>query len=152
LVAADLTYTRLKWRKDLKMSRREVKEEMKQSEGDPLVRARVRAAQKDRSRRRMLDRVPTATVVITNPTHYAIALAYERGVGGAPVVVAKGVDEVALRIRVLAGEANVPIVENAPLARSLYAEVEVDRMIPEAFYRAVAEVLHYVYSLDDKAA
>ncbi|WP_226578006.1 flagellar biosynthesis protein FlhB [Acuticoccus sediminis] len=152
LVAADLTWTRMKWRRDLRMTRREVKDELKQSEGDPILKARMRSAQKDRSRRRMLTAVPQSTVVIANPTHYAVALAYERAVGGAPKVVAKGVDAVALRIRELAEGAEVPVVENPPLARALYYAVEVDRFIPEDFYRAVAQVLYFVYSKDEEAA
>ena len=152
LVAADLTWTRLKWRKDLRMTRREVKDEIKQSEGDPILKARMRSMQKDRSRRRMLTSVPQATVVIANPTHYAVALAYHRSVGGAPKVVAKGVDAVALKIRSLAEGADVPVVENPPLARALYYAVEVDRFIPEDFYRAVAQVLYFIYAKDDAAA
>lgn len=152
LVAADLVYTRLKWRRDLRMTRREVKDELKQSEGDPILKARIRSAQKDRSRRRMLSSVPRSTVVITNPTHFAVALAYTRGEGGAPRLVAKGVDQVALRIREIAEEADVPVVEDPPLARALYHAVEVDRFIPEEFYRAVAEVLYYVYSREAEAA
>ncbi|UOM34310.1 flagellar biosynthesis protein FlhB [Acuticoccus sp. I52.16.1] len=152
LVAADLTWTRMKWRRDLKMTRREVKDELKQSEGDPILKARMRSAQKDRSRRRMLTAVPQSTVVIANPTHYAVALAYQRAAGGAPKVVAKGVDAVALKIRELAEGAEVPVVENPPLARALYYAVEVDRFIPEDFYRAVAQVLYYIYSKDGDAA
>lgn len=148
LVAADLVWTRYKWRKDLMMTQREVKEEFKQSEGDPITRARLRSAQKDRSRRRMVGRVSEATVVIANPTHYAVALHYERGVGGAPTVVAKGVDKVALKIRTVAEDSDVPVVEDPPLARALYAAVEVDRTIPEEFYRAVAHVLHFLYTQD----
>ncbi|WP_108662721.1 flagellar biosynthesis protein FlhB [Acuticoccus kandeliae] len=151
LVAADLVWTRFKWKRDLKMTRREVKDELKQSEGDPILRARIRSAQKDRSRRRMLTAVPKATVVIANPTHFAVALLYARGAGGAPRLVAKGADLVALRIREIADENGVPIVENPPLARALYHAVEVERHIPEEFYRAVAEVLYYVYARSDPA-
>lgn len=152
LVGADLVYTRLKWRRDLRMTRREMKDELKQSEGDPILKARIRSAQKDRSRRRMLTNVPQATVVITNPTHFAVALSYRRGEGGAPRVVAKGADRVALRIREIAEEADVPIVEDPPLARALYHAVETDRFVPEEFYRAVAQVLYYVYSRAEAAA
>ena len=152
LVAADLAYTRMKWRRDLKMTRKEVKDELKQSEGDPLLKARMRSAQKDRSRRRMLTNVPASTVVITNPTHFAVALAYTRGQGGAPRLTAKGLDKVALRIREIAEDADVPVVEDPPLARALYHAVEVDRAIPEEFYRAVAQVLYFVYSRDGEAA
>lgn len=151
LVAADLVWTRYKWRKDLRMTPREVKDELKQSEGDPIVRARMRSAQKDRSRRRMVSRVPDATVVIANPTHYSVALFYQRGTGGAPTVVAKGLDKVALKIREIAEEHEVPVVEDPPLARALYAAVEVDRTIPEEFYRAVAQVLHFIYTREEAA-
>ncbi|MCF3932475.1 flagellar biosynthesis protein FlhB [Acuticoccus sp. M5D2P5] len=149
LVATDLVWTRFKWRRDLKMTRREVKDELKQSEGDPILKARIRSAQKDRSRRRMLTAVPQATVVIANPTHFAVALAYERGAGGAPRLVAKGVDLVALKIREIATAAEIPVVDNPPLARALYYAVEVDRSIPEDFYRAVAEVLYFIYERND---
>lgn len=152
LVGADLAWTRFKWRRDLKMTPREVKDELKQAEGDPIVRARIRSAQKDRSRKRMVSRVPEATVVIANPTHYAVALRYVRGEGGAPTVVAKGTDKVALKIREIAEDSDVPVVEDAPLARALYAAVEVDRMIPEEFFRAIAQILHYVYERDGRAA
>lgn len=148
LVAADLVWTRLKWKRDLKMTRREIKDELKQSEGDPILKARMRSAQKDRARRRMLTAVPQATVVIANPTHFAVALAYHRGVGGAPRVVAKGVDLVAQRIREIAEGNAIPVVEDPPLARALYYTVDVDRFIPEDFYRAVAQVLYFVYSRD----
>lgn len=152
LVAGDLVWTRYKWRKDLKMSQREVRDELKQSEGDPIVRARIRSAQKDRSRRRMLTAVPQATVVIANPTHFAVALSYERGRGGAPLVIAKGVDQVALKIREIAGNHDVPVVEDPPLARALYHASDVDRFIPEEFYRAVAQVLYVIYSADARSA
>ena len=152
LVAADLVWTRVKWKRDLRMSRREIKDELKQSEGDPILKARMRSAQKDRARRRMLTSVPRATVVIANPTHFAVALSYERGAGGAPKVVAKGVDLVALKIREIASENSVPVVENPPLARALYYAVEVERFIPEDFYRAVAQVLYFIYSRDSDSA
>ncbi len=134
------------------MTRRELRDEFKNSEGDPIVKARIRSAQKDRSRRRMLTAVPRATVVIANPTHFAVALHYARGEGGAPKVVAKGVDLVALKIREIAEANDIPVVEDPPLARALYAAVEVDRTIPEDFYRAVAAVLHYVYQRAERAA
>ncbi|MEW5422237.1 flagellar biosynthesis protein FlhB [Amorphus sp. 3PC139-8] len=146
LVAADLVWSRFKWRADLRMTRQEVKEEMKQMEGDPFVKARLRSLAKDRARRRMLTAVPTATVIITNPTHYAIALRYRQEDGGAPLVVAKGADLVALKIREIATKHGIPIVEDKPLARSLYGAVEVDQWIPSEFYRAVARVIYYVYT------
>ena len=146
LVAADLVYTRLKWRRDLRMSRREVKDELKQSEGDPILKARIRSAQQGRARSRMLTNVPRATVIIANPTHFAVALFYERGGGGAPVVVAKGLDLVALRIRELAEQNEIPVIEDPPLARALYDAADVDEVIPEEFYKAVAQILYFVYT------
>lgn len=148
LVAADLVYTRMKWRRDLRMTRREVKDEMKQSEGDPILKARMRSAQQGRARRRMLTNVPQATVVIANPTHFSVALFYERGTGGAPTVLAKGVDLVALKIREIAEGKDIPIIEDPPLARALYAAAEVDQAIPEEFYKAVAQILYFLYSHD----
>jgi flagellar biosynthetic protein FlhB len=146
LVGADLVWVRFRWRSDLRMSRREIKEEMKQIEGDPLVKARRRSLALDRSRRRMIAAVPRATVVIANPTHYSIALRYVREEGGAPVVVAKGQDLIALKIREIAETHAIPIIEDKVLARSMYESVEVDRMIPPQFYRAVAEVIHYLHA------
>lgn len=146
LVAADLVWAHLKWRIDLRMTRQEIKDEMKQSEGDPLVKARLRSLARDRARRRMMSAVPRATVVIANPTHFAVALRYERAEGGAPIVVAKGIDLVALRIREIAATHNIPVVEDRPLARALYDAVEVDQWIPPEFYKAVAKVLYYLYA------
>jgi flagellar biosynthetic protein FlhB len=146
MVVGDILWSRYKWRVDLRMTRQEVKDEMKQSEGDPLVKSRLRSLARDRARRRMIAAVPKATVVIANPTHYAVALKYDRSKGGAPLVVAKGVDLVALRIREIASRHSVPIVEDRPLARALYEAVEVDHWIPPEFYRAVAKILHFLYS------
>ncbi|GAB5375479.1 MAG: flagellar biosynthesis protein FlhB [Acuticoccus sp.] len=151
LVAADLVYTRVKWRRDLRMSRREVKDELKQSEGDPILKARIRSAQQGRARRRMLTNVPQATVVIANPTHYSVALFYQRGTGGAPTVLAKGLDLVALKIREVAEQNRIPVVEDPPLARALYAAAEVDQAIPEEFYKAVAQILYFIYSHENAA-
>ncbi|WP_112664662.1 flagellar biosynthesis protein FlhB [Microvirga flavescens] len=144
LVAGDLIWSRVRWQRDLRMSRQEIKDEFKQMEGDPLVKARLRSLAQDRSRKRMLAAVPRATVVIANPTHYAIALRYEREETSAPLVIAKGVDLVALRIREAAERHGVPVVEDKALARSMYDSVEVDRMIPPDFYRAVAQILFFV--------
>jgi flagellar biosynthetic protein FlhB len=152
LVAADLVWSRLRWRSDLRMTRQELKDEMKQAEGDPLVKARLRSLARDRARRRMITAVPRATMVIANPTHYAIALKYDRQEGGAPLVIAKGVDLVALRIREIAAKHDIPIIEDKPLARAMYDAVEVDQWIPPEFYRAVAKILHYLYSRDRHAA
>jgi flagellar biosynthesis protein FlhB len=146
LVAGDLLWARLRWRSDLRMTRQELKDEMKEMEGDPLVKGRLRSLQRDRARRRMIAAVPRATVVIANPTHYAVALRYERNEGAAPLVVAKGTDLIALRIREIATRHGVPIVEDKPLARALYDAVEVDKWIPPEFYRAVARILYVLYS------
>jgi flagellar biosynthetic protein FlhB len=146
LVAADLVWAHFKWRVDLRMTRQEVKDEMKQTEGDPLVKSRLRSLARDRARRRMMSAVPKASVIIANPTHYAVALRYNRAEGGAPLVVAKGADLVALRIREIAAKHGVPIVEDKPLARALYDSVEVDKWIPPEFYKAVARILYYLYS------
>ena len=130
----------------LRMSRQELRDEHKESEGNPHVRARIRRLRQQRARRRMLDAVPTAAVVVTNPTHYAVALAYARGSAAAPRVVAKGMDEVAQRIRDAARQAGVPLVANPPLARALH-EVELDGEIPRELYQAVAELIAYVWRL-----
>jgi flagellar biosynthetic protein FlhB len=130
-----------------RMSKQEVKDEFRQTDGDPAVKARIRRVRLERARRRMMAAVPEATVVITNPTHYAIALKYESGKMAAPICVAKGMDALALRIRAVAEEAEVPIVENPPLARALYASVELDEVVPPEHYKAVAQVIGYVMRL-----
>ncbi len=127
-----------------RMTREEVKEEFKQSDGDPFVKAQQRNIRMQRSRQRMMASVPNATVVIMNPTHYAVALSYEEGAAGAPTCVAKGVDNIALKIRAVAEEAGVPVVEDPPLARALYAAVDIDEQIPIAQYEAVAKVIGFV--------
>ncbi|MGJ0509976.1 MAG: EscU/YscU/HrcU family type III secretion system export apparatus switch protein [Methylocystis sp.] len=147
LSLGDFLWTRFKWRRDLRMSRQELKEEFKQSEGDPFVKARMRSLAQDRARRRMIASVPKASFVIANPTHYAIALRYVREEGGAPMVVAKGKDLVALRIREIAERNGVPVIERKELARAMYEFVEVDKMIPQDFYRPVAELIHYLEGL-----
>jgi flagellar biosynthetic protein FlhB len=131
----------------MRMSKHEVKEEHKQAEGDPHVKARIRSLRRERARQRMMAAVPKATVVVTNPTHYAVALSYEMEKMEAPKLVAKGADYVALRIREIAEEHEVPIVENPPLARALFASVELDQEIPIEHYKAVAEVIGYVMRL-----
>ncbi|APF38465.1 flagellar biosynthesis protein FlhB [Chelatococcus daeguensis] len=146
LVAADLVWARLRWHRELRMTRQEVKDEFKQAEGDPLIKSRMRSMALDQSRKRMMASVPMATVVITNPTHFAVALRYVREEGGAPLVVAKGQDLIALRIREIATQHDIPIIEDKPLARALYDAAEVDRMIPPEFFKAVAQVLYYVYT------
>jgi flagellar biosynthetic protein FlhB len=134
------------------MSRHEIKEEFRQNEGDPVIKAKVRQIRQERARKRMMAAVPEATVVITNPTHYAVALKYESGKTAAPVCVAKGVDALALRIRAVAEEHEVPVIENPPLARALYATVELDEAIPAEHYKAVAQVIGYVMRLNGTLA
>jgi flagellar biosynthetic protein FlhB len=134
------------WYERQKMSQQEIKEEFKQSEGDPHVKGRMRQLRQARMKKRMMAAVPKASVIITNPTHYSVALQYERGMA-APVCVAKGADNLAFKIREIAREHNVPIVENVPLARALYATVEIDEEIPVEHYQAVAEVIGYVMGL-----
>jgi flagellar biosynthesis protein FlhB len=143
----DYGVQRYQMMKQLRMSRQELKDEYKQTEGDPHIKARLRELRMQRSRKRMMTKVPDATVIITNPTHYAIALEYDTKKSGAPVVVAKGLDRIALKIRELATENNVPIVENRPLARAMYETAELDQEIPEEHFKAVAEIISYVYSL-----
>jgi flagellar biosynthetic protein FlhB len=151
LAGADIALTHFRHGKSLRMSRQDVKEEMRESEGDPHVKGRLKQLRFQRARRRMLAAVPKAAVVVTNPTHYAVALAYERGGAGAPRVVAKGVDEVAARIRALAREHGIPTVPNPPLARALW-QVELDAEIPAEHYQAVAEIIAYVWRLRARAA
>ncbi|MFZ4807706.1 MAG: flagellar biosynthesis protein FlhB [Hyphomicrobiaceae bacterium] len=146
LVTADVIWSRLHWLSELRMTKQEVKDEHKQLDGDPLIKARQRSLARQRSRQRMLAAVPRATFVITNPTHYAIAMRYVREESAAPVVVAKGQDLVALRIRAIAEEHNIPIVEDKPLARALYSKVRVDQAIPAEFYKAVASVVYFLMS------
>ncbi len=143
---ADFFFQYRQWFERQKMSLQEMKEEFKQSEGDPHVKGRIRQLRQARMKKRMMAAVPKASVVITNPTHYAVALSYERGMS-APVCVAKGVDTIALKIREIAGEHDVPIVENVPLARALHATVEIDDEIPVEHYHAVAEIIGYVMGL-----
>ncbi len=145
LAAADFAYQRQAWFKKQRMSVQELKEEYKQMEGDPTIKARIRQLRMERSRKRMMSQVPGATVVVTNPTHYAVALKYEAGMN-APQCVAKGTDAMALRIRAVAEENKVPIIENPPLARALHKQVELDEFIPEEHYRAVAEIIGFVLS------
>ena len=146
IATLDFVWTKTTWRKRQRMTRQEVKDEMRQAEGDPILKAKRRSLQLDRSRRRMMADVPRATVVIANPTHFSIALRYVRSEGGAPIVVAKGKDLVALKIREIATECGITIIENKPLARSMYDHVEVSQAIPPEFYKAVAEIIHYIQS------
>ncbi|MBB5043824.1 flagellar biosynthesis protein FlhB [Shinella fusca] len=146
IAGIDFAWTRHHWFTELMMTKQEVKEEMKQAQGDPIVKARMRSIQRDRIRRRMMADVPRATLVIANPTHFAVALRYVREEGDAPMVVAKGQDLIALRIREIAEENGIPVFEDPPLARSMFAQVSVDSVIPPVFYKAVAELIHRVYA------
>ncbi len=146
IVAGDLVWARLRWQRSLRMSHQDIKDEHKQSEGDPTVKARLRSLAQDRSRNRMLAAVPRATVVIANPTHFAVALRYEPSENPAPLVVAKGQDLIALRIRAIAEENGIAVIEDKPLARSLYDAVQVDQTIPAEFYRAVAQILFFLFA------
>jgi flagellar biosynthetic protein FlhB len=151
IAAFDYLWQHWERQQRLMMSRQEIKDEFKQMEGDPHVKARLRQIRSEKARQRMMAAVPSASVVITNPTHYAVALKYEQGLS-APVVVAKGVELIALKIREIATENNVPIVENPPLARALYATVEIDEAVKPEHYKAVAQVIGYVMRLKGKAA
>ncbi|MBQ7658110.1 MAG: flagellar biosynthesis protein FlhB [Butyrivibrio sp.] len=146
----DLIYQRRKFNKDMMMTKKEVKDEYKNSEGDPQVKGAQKRRMMEASRRRMMQQLPQADVVITNPTHYAVAIKYDADEADAPVVVAKGADYLAQKIKEIAKDNKVEIVENKPLARMLYANVEVGEMVPPELYKAVAEVLAYVYHLQGK--
>ena len=147
IVAIDVPFRYWEHNKKLKMTKEEVRRENKESEGDPMVKGRIRAMQREAARRRMMAAIPTADVVVTNPTHYSVALKYSDSAMSAPIVVAKGSDLVAQRIREIAVESHVPILEAPPLARALHKHTEIGDSIPEALYTAVAEVLAYVYQL-----
>ncbi len=146
----DFTYQKFKLTKDLKMSKQEIKEEYKNTEGNPLIKGQIRQKMREASMRRMMSDVPSADVIITNPTHYAVCLKYKPGQDSIPIVVAKGVDHAAKRIKEVGAEHNIQIVENKPLARALYASVDIGGQIPEELYQSVAEILAYVYRLKNK--
>jgi len=150
IAAADYFYQKWKYMKEMRMTKQEVKDEWKQAEGSPEVKSKLKSIRMERARRRMMAAVPTADVVITNPTHYAVALKYDPAAMAAPKLVAKGTDLVAKRIRELAAENDVPIVENPPVARALYATVELEQEIPPEQYRAVAEIISFVFKLKRK--
>ena len=150
IAIVDYVYQRNRWWSRLKMTLQEVKDEFKQQEGDPHIKGRIRALRMERAKKRMMSAVPKATVVVTNPTHFAVALLYDRSMN-APQCVAKGTDRVALRIREIATEAGVPIVENPPLARALYKSVDIDETIPGEHFKAVAEVIGFVMRLKQKS-
>jgi len=147
---ADYIYQKIKFKKEMRMTKQEVKEEYKQTEGDPQVKRRIRSKMMEVSRRRMMQQVPQADVVITNPTHLAAAIKYDREMAEAPVLLAKGADNLAIKIKEIAKEHNIEIVENKPLARMLYYNVEVGAEIPPELYQMTAEVLAYVYKLKGK--
>ncbi len=147
IVAIDVPFQLWEHSKRLKMTREEVRQESKETEGDPQVKSKIRSMQREMARRRMMAEIPTADVVVTNPTHYAVALRYREKTMRAPIVVAKGSHLLAERIRAMAGEHNIPILEAPPLARALYKHAELEQAIPELLYTAVAEVLAYVYQL-----
>lgn len=151
IAALDFMWQKHRHIKQLRMSRHEVKEETKQTEGDPQIKARIRALRIERTKQRIAQAVPNADVVITNPTHYAVALEYKMDEMAAPKLIAKGVDHLAFRIRDLADQHDVPIVENPPLARALFASVEIDEEIPAEHFKAVAEVIGYVWRLKGMA-
>lgn len=146
IAALDYLYQRWSFMQRMRMSRRDIRDEVKQQEGDPHIRARLRQIRLERSRKRMMQNVQKSTVIITNPTHYSVALRYDPEVDAAPMCMAKGVDEVALRIREKAKEHDIPIIENVPLARALYAVVEVEETIPREHFEAVAKVIGFVMS------
>jgi len=150
LAALDYAFQKWQFEQKLKMTKQEVKEELKQNEGDPLIKSRIRRVQQEMARRRMMQEVPKADVIVTNPVHLALALRYDSGVMNAPQVVAKGAGPLAEKIKALAKEHHIPIVEDKELARKLYEVVEIGGEIPSAFYHAVAEVLSYVYRIKGK--
>jgi flagellar biosynthetic protein FlhB len=149
IAGLDYAWQRHSWHKKLRMTLKEVRDEYKEQEGDPHIQAKIRQIRRDKAQQRMMSQVPEATVVITNPTHFAVALKYEEGMP-APVCLAKGQDKIALKIREVAEESQVPIVENPPLARALHATTDIDEEIPVEHFRAVAEVIGYVMRLRDK--
>ena len=151
VAAADYAYKKYQWKQSLRMTKQEIKEEHKMLEGNPQIKARVRRIQRDMARRRMLAAVPKATVVITNPTHFAVALEYKRDSMAAPRVLAKGADHLAVKIKAVAREHGIPTVENVTLARALYANAEIDETIPANLFEAVAEVLAYLVRLKQLA-
>lgn len=147
---ADYIYQKVKFRKDMKMSKQEVKDEYKQSEGDPHIKGKIKAKMREVSQRRMMQMLPEADVVITNPTHFAAAIKYDKDAGEAPVLIAKGADFLAQKIKEIAKENKIEIVENKPLARMLYYNVDIGNEVPPELYQMTAEVLAYVYNLKNK--
>ena len=150
IAALDFAYQKHKFHEDQKMTKQEVKDEYKQAEGDPQVKGKIRATMQEASRRRMMQQLPEADVVITNPTHFAVAVKYDAQIAPAPIVVAKGEDYLAQKIKEKAKEYQIEIVENKPLARMLYHNVELGEQVPQELYQAVAEVLAMVYHMQGK--
>jgi len=144
IAAFDLVWSRFSWRRNLRMSKQEIKDEHKQMEGNPMVKARMRSLGRDRARRQMIANVPKATVIIANPTHFSVALRYNPPQDAAPVVIAKGQDIIALKIREIAQKHQIPVIENVTLARGLYKQAKIDQMINPEFYQAVAEIIRYI--------
>ncbi len=150
IAIADLVFQRMQHIKQLKMTKQEIKDEFKNAEGDPHIKAKLRHIRAEKARQRMMQSIPNADVIVTNPTHFAIALSYVPEEMDAPVVVGKGQDIVAKRIRDIAEEHNIPIVENAPLARALYASVDIDDTVPQEHFKVVAEIISYVFNLKNR--
>jgi len=150
IAGLDYLYQKYDFEKSIRMSKQDIKEEFKNMEGDPLIKSRIKQRQKEMAMRRMMQEVPKADVVITNPTHYAVALKYDENTMDAPTVVAKGADYIAQKIKLIAKENDVITVENRPLARALYEQTEIGEQIPEQFFKAVAEILAYVYRMKNK--
>lgn len=148
----DYAYQRYDYEKNMRMSKQDIKDEYKNIEGDPLIKSKIKEKQRQIATRRMMSEVPNADVVITNPTHIAIAIKYDEKIASAPYVLAKGVDRTALKMKEIANNNQIVMVENKPLARALYPSIEIGDVIPEEFYQAVAEILAYVYSLDSKTS
>ena len=148
----DYIYQKMKFNREMRMTKQEIKDEFKQTEGDPKIKGQIRQKMRDASRRRMMQKLPEADVVITNPTHLACAIKYDKDIGTAPILIAKGADFLAQRIKEVARENFIPIVENKPLARMLYHNVEIDEEIPEELYKMTAEVLAYVYAMEGREA
>ena len=146
----DFIFTKHHYIKSLKMSKQEIKDEYKNMEGDPIVKGRIRRLQMKLAQQRMMQDVPQADVVITNPTHYAIALKYDKAVNQSPIMIAKGIDFIAIKIKEVANENDIPIIENPALARALYDQLEIEQSIPEEFFKAIAEIFTYVYELKKK--
>ena len=150
IALADLLFQKWEFGKQMRMTKQEIKDEYKQTEGDPFVKGKLKQIRMERARQRMMQNVPKADVVITNPTHFSVALQYDTDISDAPIVIAKGIDEIALRIRSVATENDIILFENPPLARTLYDTVELDQPIPEELYKAVAEIISFVYKKKGK--